>query len=289
MAPSTAIVDHKLPNQTHNTYDVTFFGDSVFTTLTWDPSIVSQWISGVEAVYRRHIDAGHLIVGLDVEWRPSFQRHVTNPAATLQLCVGRRCLIFQLIHSPSVPPSLVAFLANPRHTFVGIGIAEDLKKLQKDYRFGFNTNPVDLRELAAERYGRPDLKNSGVKSLAALVLGKEVEKPKIVTMSRWDNPWLTPTQVRYACVDAFVCFEIGRVLNASSPSTVGAAVSARGVRDSIDSSPSTVGYAVSARGVGDSNDSSPSTVGYAVSARGVRDSNDSSPSTVRFAVSAWAV
>ncbi|XP_047942676.1 Werner Syndrome-like exonuclease [Salvia hispanica] len=284
MPPSSAIVDHKLPYQTHNTYDVTFFGDSVFTTLTWDPTIVSQWISGVQAVYRRQIDAGHLIVGLDVEWRPSFQRHVTHPAATLQLCVGRRCLIFQLIHSPSVPPSLVSFLANPRHTFVGIGIAEDLKKLQKDYRFGFNTNPVDLRELAAERYGRRDLKNSGVKSLAALVLGKAVEKPKNVTMSRWDNPWLTPTQVRYACVDAFVCFEIGRVLNASSPSTVGAAVSARGIRDSNDSSASTVGYAVS-----DSNDSSASTVGPAVSARAVRDSNDSSPSTVGYAVAAWAV
>ncbi|KAG6411085.1 hypothetical protein SASPL_129159 [Salvia splendens] len=223
--PSPAIVDHKLPYHTHNTYDVTFFGDSVFTTLTWDPSIASQWISGVEAVYRSQIDGGCLIVGLDVEWRPSFQRHVTNPAATLQLCVGRRCLIFQLIRSPSVPPSLVAFLANPRHTFVGIGIEADLKKLEKDYQFGFNTNTVDLRELAAERYGRRDLKNSGVKRLAALVLEKEVEKPKNVTMSRWDNPWLTPTQVRYACVDAFVCFEIGRVLNASSPSTAGGVTS----------------------------------------------------------------
>ncbi|KAL1554727.1 exodeoxyribonuclease I [Salvia divinorum] len=245
--PSTTIVDHKLPYDTHNTYDVTFFGDSVFTTLTWDPTIASQWISEVEAVYRRRIDGGHLIVGLDVEWRPSFRRYVTNPAATLQLCVGRRCLIFQLIHSPSVPPSLVAFLANPRHTFVGIGITADLKKLEEDYEFGFNTNTVDLRELAAERYGRRDLKNYGVKSLAALVLEKEVEKPKSVTMSRWDNPWLTPTQVRYACVDAFVCFEIGRVLNASSPSTVAAAVSARVLNSS--SSSSTVAFSVSARAV----------------------------------------
>ncbi|KAL1564069.1 exodeoxyribonuclease I [Salvia divinorum] len=224
--PPITIVDHELPYDTHNTYDVTFFGDSVFTTVTCDPTIASQWISEVEAVHRRRIDQGQFIVGLDVEWRPSFNRHVTNPAATLQLCVGHRCLIFQLIHSPSIPPSLVAFLANPRHTFAGIGIEADLEKLEEDYEFGFNTNTVDLRGLAAERYGRRDLKNSGVKSLAALVLEKEVDKPKNVTMSRWDNEWLTPTQVRYACVDAFVCFEIGRVLNAASPAAALASTSA---------------------------------------------------------------
>ncbi|XP_047947448.1 Werner Syndrome-like exonuclease [Salvia hispanica] len=211
--PSITIVDHELPYDSHNTYDVIFFGDSVFTTVTADPTIASQWISEIDRDGQQH-----LIVGLDVEWRPSFNRHVANPAATLQLCVGLRCLIFQLIHSPSVPSPLVDFLANPNHTFVGIGIEADLEKLEEDYEFGFNTNAVDLRGLAADRYGRRDLKNSGVKSLAALVLEKEVDKPKHVTMSRWDNQWLTPTQVRYACVDAFVCFEIGRVLNAASPS-----------------------------------------------------------------------
>ncbi|KAG6424642.1 hypothetical protein SASPL_115060 [Salvia splendens] len=178
--PSITIVDHELPYDSHNTYDVTFFGDSVFTTVTSDPTIASQWISEIDR------DGQHLIVGLDVEWRPSFNRHVAYPAATLQLCVCLRCLIFQLIHSPSVPPPLVDFLANPNHTFVGIGIEADLEKLEEDYEFGFNTNAVDLR------------------GLAALVLEKEVDKPKNVTMSRWDNQWLTPTQVRYACVSACV-------------------------------------------------------------------------------------
>ncbi|KAG6421610.1 hypothetical protein SASPL_118167 [Salvia splendens] len=209
--PSITIVDHELPCDSHNTYDVIFFGKSVFTTVTSDPTIASQWISEIDR------SGSHLTVGLDVEWRPSYNRHVAHPAATLQLCVGLRCLIFQLIHSPSVPPPLIDFLANPNHTFVGIGIEADLEKLEEDYEFGFSANAVDLRGLAAERYGRRDLKNAGVKSLAALVLGKDVDKPKNVTMSRWDNQWLTPVQVRYACVDAFVCFEIGRVLNAASP------------------------------------------------------------------------
>ncbi|XP_073157402.1 3'-5' exonuclease-like [Henckelia pumila] len=208
-----SIIDHQLPYETHNTYEVLFFGDSIHTTVTHDPATVSQWISEVESIHSRRLD--HLIVGLDIEWRPSFNRYVQNPVATLQLCVGRRCLVYQLIHSPGIPSSLVAFLANPNYTFVGIGIRADLEKLEEDYEFGYRANSVDLRDLAANAYGRQELTNSGVKLLARIVLEKEVEKPKRVTMSRWDNPWLTPDQVQYACVDAFVCFEIGRILNAS--------------------------------------------------------------------------
>ncbi|KZV30579.1 hypothetical protein F511_05729 [Dorcoceras hygrometricum] len=208
-----SIIDHQLPYDTHNTYEVLFFGDSIHTTVTQDPDTVSQWISEVEFIHRFRLH--HLIVGLDVEWRPSYNRNIHSPVATLQLCVGRRCLVFQLIHSPGIPSSLTGFLSNPAYTFVGIGIQADLEKLEEDYGFGYSAKSVDLRDLAANAYGRRDLTNSGMKQLAMIVLEKDVEKPKRVTMSRWDNPWLTPDQVQYACVDAFVCFEIGRLLNAS--------------------------------------------------------------------------
>lgn len=64
-------------------------------------------------------------------------------------------------------------------------------------------------------YGRRDLKGKGLKDLASLVLDKEVDKPRWVTLSGWDNRRLTYDQVEYACFDAFVCFEMGRMLNAS--------------------------------------------------------------------------
>nr|AMP82907.1 hypothetical protein [Catalpa bungei] len=220
---ANGIVDHELPYETHNTYDVFLFGDSILTTVTHDGDIASQWISDVESFHRSRLQ--HLIVGLDVEWRPSFNRYIQNPVATLQLSVGRRCLIFQLIYCSSIPTSLVDFLANPNYTFVGVGVSKDLEKLEEDYGFGYNTKTVDLRSLAAEAYGRKELKNAGVKELTRVVLEKELDKPKRVTMSRWDNQWLTPVQVRYACVDAFVCFKIGRILNASSSSSAGASSS----------------------------------------------------------------
>ncbi|KAG8372177.1 hypothetical protein BUALT_Bualt12G0039300 [Buddleja alternifolia] len=191
-------------------YNVFFFTDVIYTTVTDDPAAVSQWIHDISSLY------GHrLIVGLDLEWAPNFIRHQQpNPAATLQLCVGRCCLIYQLIHSPYFPCRLIEFLSYSNHTFVGIEVKSDLEKLQRDYRIGHNAKAVDLRNLAADVYRRKDFKKAGLKSLARVVLGKDLEKPKSVTMSGWDNRWLSQEQVQYACIDAFVSFEIGRILNA---------------------------------------------------------------------------
>ncbi|KAH6779556.1 hypothetical protein C2S52_010793 [Perilla frutescens var. hirtella] len=191
-------------------YDVDFSGDVVYATVTHDPVAVSEWIHDVSSLY------GHrLTVGLDIEWRPNHSRDHHNPAATLQLCVGRCCLIYQLIHSPYFPVQLIRFLSYSNHNFVGIGVKSDLKKLQRDHRIGYNAKAVDLGRLAADAYNMKELKNAGLKTMARIVLGKEMEKPKSVTRSRWDNRRLTADQVQYACIDAFVSSEIGRVLSAS--------------------------------------------------------------------------
>ncbi|XP_016195690.1 Werner Syndrome-like exonuclease [Arachis ipaensis] len=155
-----------------------------------------------------------VLVGLDIEWRPNTHRNSDNPVATLQLCVGNRCLVFQILHSPSVPQSLVDFLVNEGHTFLGVGIEEDVEKLLEDYNLNVK-NFVDLRGLAESVLGESEMKRAGLKRLAERVLGLEIEKPKRISRSRWDNAWLTAEQVQYACVDAFVSFEVGRMLYGS--------------------------------------------------------------------------
>lgn len=202
------VVDHYLPYDTHNIYDVTFDSNfTVQTLLTSSPALVDSWF--LETLRLHHPTP--LIVGLDIEWRPNFQRGVTHPVATLQLCINNRCLVFQIIHSPSVPNSLITFLANPNHTFVGVGIEADIEKLLEDYDLNVASS-VDLRTLAADVLRDPEMLRTGIKTLAERVLGKQVQKPKRISISRWDNPWLTPDQVKYATVDAFVSFEIGRRL-----------------------------------------------------------------------------
>ncbi|XP_071713527.1 3'-5' exonuclease-like [Rutidosis leptorrhynchoides] len=202
------IYDHQIYDDTHDEYTVKFYQDSILTLVTPTPSLVDDWISEIEFIHRRRLD--RLIVGLDVEWRPSYSR-IENPVATLQLCVGRRCLIFQILHAEYIPYSLKNFLNNDDYTFTGVGIGADVKKLERDYDIEV-ARIVDLRRLGAEELGMRGLNNAGMKELARRFLGAEIEKPRRITMSDWDQPWLTDDQVSYACVDAFVSFEIGRVL-----------------------------------------------------------------------------
>lgn len=208
---STAAVVRATPIENSDSLFTVSFNSthSIVTTVTASSSAAAAWISGILAFHSRRLDS--LIVGLDVEWRPSFSASHQNPVAVLQLCVGRRCLVFQLLHADAIPPLLLSFLADPRFRFVGVGVGEDVEKLIEDYEISVK-NAVDLRALAAERTGRRELKQAGIVRLAMEVIGVEVKKPKRVTMSRWDQEFLMLDQIGYACVDAFLSFEIGRRL-----------------------------------------------------------------------------
>ncbi|PKA58176.1 Werner Syndrome-like exonuclease [Apostasia shenzhenica] len=195
-------------SETSFTVNFNSTGD-ISTTLTASADEVNSWIAEILRVHRRRLN--RLIVGLDCEWRPSFTRAQQNPVALLQLCVGRRCLIFQLLYADEIPSSLLDFLHDGRFTFVGVGIHNDVERLD-DERGISVYNAKDLKEIAAEKMQRPDLRQKGLAALAMEVMGVEVSKPKHVTMSRWDQFYLTMDQIRYACIDAFLSFEIGRRL-----------------------------------------------------------------------------
>lgn len=195
-------------SDTVDKYTVQLYRHSISTTVTATATAVDEWISDIYRIHRRRLP--HLIVGLDVEWRPRFKAGC-NPAATLQLCVGSRCLIFQLLYADSIPKSLAEFLLQPDFTFVGVGVEEDVEKLLEDYELSVGQS-LDLRSLAAEELGIRELKQAGLKRLAAQVLGIEVNKPRRITMSAWDAEMLNSDQVQYACIDAFLSFEIGRTL-----------------------------------------------------------------------------
>ncbi|KAL5058102.1 hypothetical protein RYX36_029706 [Vicia faba] len=202
------VVDHSLPYETHNIYSITFDSNPpIQTLLTSTPSIVDTWLLDT----LRLQTPSSLLIGLDIEWRPNFQRGQSNPAAVLQLCINNRCLVFQILHSPFIPDSLLTFLANPNNRFVGVGIKADVEKLLEDYNI-IVTNFVDLRNLAADVLNDREMLRTGIKSLAQRVIEKSVQKPKRVSMSRWDNVRLNAQQVKYATVDAFVSFEIARLL-----------------------------------------------------------------------------
>ncbi|XP_016486905.1 3'-5' exonuclease-like [Nicotiana tabacum] len=195
-------------------FTVPFYENQIKVTVTKKAADVDKWIGQTIHIHRRRLHK--LLIGLDIEWLACINpTDKNNPKiALLQLCVGRRCLLFQLLHADCIPNSLRAFLANPNFTFVGVGIQGDVYKLFEDHGL-FVANSVDLYQLALvvrkfePEYGIMGLKRMGLKRMAYEVLGKVMEKPLKITLSQWEAEELLYEQVEYACIDAFVTFEIG--------------------------------------------------------------------------------
>ncbi|KQK09032.1 Werner Syndrome-like exonuclease [Brachypodium distachyon] len=184
--------------------DVTFEENVIITTVTSSGVAVEGWLREIRSFL------GDLVVGLDVEWRPS-RCSSQNPVALLQLCVGHRCLIFQLLHADFVPPALSEFLADLNVRFVGVGVQDDVERLSDDHELNV-ANAKDLRELAADGFHMPELRQAGLQAIARTVMGANLQKPQRVRMGPWDAYCLSHEQIKYACIDAFVSFEIGRKL-----------------------------------------------------------------------------
>ncbi|VAH39505.1 unnamed protein product [Triticum turgidum subsp. durum] len=188
--------------------DVAFEDDVITTTVTSSGDAVVAWLRKIRYAYRWVYHK--LIVGLDVEWRPSFGP-AHNRVALLQLCVGRRCLVFQLLHADYIPRALESFLADRDFRFVGVGVQDDANRLSNDHGLVVN-NTVDLRGLAAEELRDLSLHQAGLKVVAGIVMGANLNKPQRVRTGAWDAYRLSHEQIKYACIDAFVSFEVGRKL-----------------------------------------------------------------------------
>ncbi|OEL27078.1 hypothetical protein BAE44_0011905 [Dichanthelium oligosanthes] len=191
-------------------YRVSFDDDDIRTTLTYYGDTVDAWLDEIYRIHRRRLH--RLVVGLDVEWRPSYgYGYTAPPVALLQICVGRRCLVFQILHADYIPDSLFDFLADERFTFVGVGIDDDVQKLRAGYGLEVECTE-DLRSLAADELGNPALRSAGLEALVWEVMGVQMSKPHHVRVSAWDSRVLSYNQLMYACVDAFASFEVGRSL-----------------------------------------------------------------------------
>ncbi|KAK1291683.1 hypothetical protein QJS10_CPB17g00656 [Acorus calamus] len=213
MDPSRITIEELPESETR--FMVHFFEDAHITTVvTSSGDEATEWVNEVLSINHRSTTTT-IIVGLDIEWRPNFGRQYDNPAAVLQLCIGHHCLVFQLLHCDYIPEALSGFLSNPNFTFIGVGIGEDVEKLVVDHDL-MVANTKDLRVMAVEETGRGELRREGLKGLAREVLGREVAKPRRVQLGRWDNLWLNLDQIMYACIDAFLSFEIARRLVVSS-------------------------------------------------------------------------
>ncbi|GMJ12307.1 hypothetical protein like AT3G12410 [Hibiscus trionum] len=200
------ISPHLDPNPNFSrTFTVTFFSTPITTTVTATPSVASDWLyrilTNIHSSCRQR-----LVVGLGVQWN-RFSLVDPPPAATLQLCIGRQCLIFQLLYVDAVPLSLRRFLDDPRNTFVGVWNHLDRGRLYWSDHGLCVSRLVDAHVVAAERYGLS--RQLSMENLAQIFLGADgVNKPERIALSAWDSYWLSLEQVQYA----FVSSELGKAM-----------------------------------------------------------------------------
>lgn len=181
----------------------------IITTVTADPRVLTSWLSKISSAS---------LIGLNAGWNANHfsQRYINYPFVyTLQLCTTTDfytfCLIFQFYQcAVPLPRILFDFLNNPRITFVGVGIQFNAFLLSLFHGL-IVRNMVELSDLVTDKiYGAP--REMQLEELAKFVLNVKVTKPSDVKLSGWDNHSLSYRQIQYACMDAFLPYEIGKIL-----------------------------------------------------------------------------
>ncbi|KAK4264435.1 hypothetical protein QN277_025614 [Acacia crassicarpa] len=133
-------------NPTTSKFTVTYRGKSIETKVTDKAFVAEQW---VQDILNKYVGNSKVVVGLDVEWRPTFIPYTSNKSATLQLCIDNKCLILQLFYIDQFPISLKNFFMDCKFIFVGVGVERDISKLGDEYGLKFR-NSQDIRDLAIE-------------------------------------------------------------------------------------------------------------------------------------------
>ncbi|XP_050214064.1 uncharacterized protein LOC126665336 [Mercurialis annua] len=209
MAPEITYEEYAGNRRMHT---VNFFGHNISVTVTSSASVVRKWLSAT--IFHRRSYVGKLVVGVGVQWYPYKDNRDSAGADTLQLCVGCRCLIFQLTAATTVPRFLRRFLMDRRNTFVGIHNGSDeVMLMRSDHALQIH-RLLDLRRYVESEDGE-SLVQASVERIVEERLGYYgVGLDHDISMSEWDNNVLSDDQVLQACVKAHVAFRIGKDLRA---------------------------------------------------------------------------
>ena len=147
---------------------------------------------------------GSDLLGFDTETRPTFKKGRKNTVSLIQLSTGDFACLFR-INKIGIPEELIKLLSDPSVIKAGVAVHDDIRFLKGVKKFspgGF----VDLQSFVRD-YG---IQSSGLKKLAAIVLGIRISKRQQVT--NWEAEQLTEAQQVYAATDAWVCYQIYKKL-----------------------------------------------------------------------------
>lgn len=153
-------------------------------------------------VFPRLLGSG--LLGFDTETRPTFKKGKKNAVSLIQLSTEDLACLFR-INKIGIPDELISLLSDPSVIKAGVAVHDDIRFLSGVRKFrpeGF----IDLQTMVKD-FG---IQSSGLKKLAAIVLGFRISKRQQVT--DWEAEQLTEAQEIYAATDAWVCHQIYRKL-----------------------------------------------------------------------------
>jgi len=150
------------------------------------------------------------LLGFDTETRPNFipnqsSRHKT---ALLQLATHNKSYLFRLLYC-GITPRLTELLSNPNILKVGAAVRDDIRGLQA-YRPFAPAGFIDLQTITVSL----GINEKSLRKMAAIVLNLRLSKGQ--QLSNWEHQVLTPAQLHYAALDAWICREIYLKLKSSS-------------------------------------------------------------------------
>ena len=148
---------------------------------------------------------GSDLLGFDTETKPNFKKGRKNTVSLIQLSNEDIACLFR-INKIGIPEDLIRLLSDPSVIKAGVAVHDDIRFLKGVKKFipdGF----IDLQGFVKD-YG---IQSSGLKKLAAIVLGYRISKRQQVT--DWEADQLTEAQQIYAATDAWVCHQIYKKLS----------------------------------------------------------------------------
>ncbi|XP_053060270.1 exonuclease mut-7 homolog isoform X1 [Acinonyx jubatus] len=173
------------------------------------------------------------VVGVDVEWRPSFGTGGRPQASVMQLAVEGRVFLLDLpvLSRPAGGQVSKAFsrlvsrlLSDPSITKLGYGLAGDLRSLgasclalahvEKQLWGGLDLLQVHRQMRVVNMPAGGTYEARGLRGLSLLVrqvLGKPLDKTQ--QLSNWDRRPLSEGQLVYAAADAYCLLEVHQALS----------------------------------------------------------------------------
>eukprot|EP00440_Ansanella_granifera_P065985 gb/GFBE01071567.1/.p1 GENE.gb/GFBE01071567.1/~~gb/GFBE01071567.1/.p1 ORF type:complete len:294 (+),score=67.82 gb/GFBE01071567.1/:1-882(+) len=194
---------------------------AVFGALPTEPKeilVVNSTSSGSYASLCRDSTTAD-VVAFDAEWVPDFGYGSDNPISVLQLAfpTSKRVYVIQLGPlGKKLPQEVQLMLVNP--DVLKCGFAVNSKDSQKLIRTGIAVTQgsmVDVQERSAASMGLAWGAESSLslRRAASELLGCELLKDKRCACSDWSSEQLTPEQVRYAALDAWVALRLYYLLH----------------------------------------------------------------------------